>query len=58
MPFDLETLDVRGSPVRILDDVAYDTFAGSAHFDFSQTGTFVYRSRGAGSGLQDNAMAG
>lgn len=52
LSFNLDTLDARGSPVRILDDVAYDTFAGSAHFDFSQTGTFVYKRRGAASGLR------
>ena len=50
--FDVEKLEVRGTPVRILDDVAYNTLLGSAHFDFSQTGTFVYRSRGAGKGLR------
>jgi serine/threonine-protein kinase len=52
LPFDPDTLEARGSSVRILDDIAHDTFAGSAHFDFSQTGTFVYKSRGAGSGLR------
>jgi serine/threonine-protein kinase len=51
LPFDIEKLEVRGAPVRILDDVAYNAQFGSAHFDFSQTGTFVYRSRSAGNGL-------
>jgi serine/threonine-protein kinase len=52
MPFDISKLEVRGTPVRILDDIAYNTDAGSAHFDFSQTGTFVYRSRAVGNGLR------
>jgi serine/threonine-protein kinase len=52
MPFDIQKLEVRGTPVRILDDVAYNTQLGSAQFDFSQTGIFVYRSRSAGNGLR------
>jgi serine/threonine-protein kinase len=50
VPFDLDRLDVRGTPVPVLGEVAYDTAFGAAQFDFSRTGTLVYRS-GAGSGL-------
>jgi Tol biopolymer transport system component len=47
VPFDLDRLEVRGTPVPVVEDVAYSTFDGSAQFDFSQNGMFVYRS-GAG----------
>ena len=43
VPFDLDRLEVRGTPVRILDDVAFDTVTGSGQYDVSRTGTLVYR---------------
>jgi Tol biopolymer transport system component len=43
VPFDLERLEVRGAPVRMLDDVAFDTVAGGAQYDVSRTGIVVYR---------------
>ena len=52
VPFDLETLAVRGTPAPVLDQVAYTSGNGSAQFDFSWTGTLVYESGGAvGGGL-------
>jgi serine/threonine-protein kinase len=51
VPFDLDRLEVHGSPTPVLDQVAYDTASGSAQIDFSQTGTLVYRSSKAGAGL-------
>ena len=50
VPFDLDRLEVHGTPVPVLDQVGYGIY-GSAQLDFSQTGTLIYRSGGAGSGL-------
>jgi hypothetical protein len=47
VPFDLDTLAVRGTPAPVLDQVAYNAGNGSAHLDFSRSGTLVYRSGGA-----------
>jgi len=51
VPFDLDRLELRGTPVPLLDQVNYNSTYGSAQFDFSQTGTLIYHSGGAGSGL-------
>jgi serine/threonine-protein kinase len=55
VPFDLERLEVRGTPVPVLEDVAYSTATGSAEIDFSGassgSGTLVYRSSRVGGGL-------
>ena len=51
VPFDLNRLEVRGTPAPVLGEVAYNSVYGSAEFDFSRTGTLAYRSGGAGSGL-------
>jgi Tol biopolymer transport system component len=40
--FDREKLEVRGSPVPLLEDVAANASTGGGQFDFSSTGTFVY----------------
>ncbi len=46
IPFDLETLETRGTAVPVLDDVAYAVL-GTGHFAVSRTGTLIYRrSRG------------
>jgi serine/threonine-protein kinase len=50
VPFDLEKLEVRGTPVPVVEQVAYSTLDGSAQLDFSRSGTVVYRS-GAGARL-------
>jgi serine/threonine-protein kinase len=44
MPFDLGRLETRGTPLPVLEEVAYNIRQGSAQFDFSQAGTAVYRS--------------
>jgi serine/threonine-protein kinase len=46
VPFDLDRLETQGTPVPVLEKVAYDTRFGSAQFAFSQTGTLLYRSAG------------
>jgi Tol biopolymer transport system component len=51
VPFDLDRLEVRGTPVPVLDQVSYNGTNGSAQLDFSQSGTLIYRSGGAGGGL-------
>jgi serine/threonine-protein kinase len=51
VPFDLDRLEVHGTPTPVLKDIAYDTANGAAEIDFSRTGTLVYRSSKAGSGL-------
>jgi serine/threonine-protein kinase len=51
VPFDLDRLDVHGTPAPVLDQVRYTAAQGSAQLDFSQTGTLIYRSGGAGGGL-------
>jgi eukaryotic-like serine/threonine-protein kinase len=42
-PFDPARLELLGSPVPVLEDVAYDDVGGSAAVDASRTGTLVYR---------------
>ena len=51
VPFDMDRLEVRGTPAPVLDQVGYNPVSGSAQLDFSQTGTLIYRSGGAGGGL-------
>lgn len=43
VPFDLERLETRGTAVPVLNDVAYNNPTGVGQFDFSRTGTLVYR---------------
>jgi Tol biopolymer transport system component len=50
VPFDLDRLEVHGTPVPVLDKVSYDAY-GSAQFDLSQKGSLIYRSGDAGGGL-------
>ena len=52
MPFDLDTLAVRGTSTPLLEQLAYSAnISGSAQLDFSRSGTLVYRNGGAGSGF-------
>ena len=48
VPFDVGKLEIRGTPVPVLEEVAYNPFTGSAQFDFSggpsDSGTLIYRS--------------
>ncbi len=50
VPFDLETLGVRGTPSPVLEQVSYAPDFGYAQFAFSETGTLVYKSGGAETG--------
>jgi serine/threonine protein kinase/Tol biopolymer transport system component len=43
IPFDLDKLETHGTAVPVLDDVAYTSTNGAGQFDFSRTGTLVYR---------------
>ena len=47
VPFDVDRLEVHGTPAPVLDQVGYNAAMGSAQLDFSQTGTLIYRSGGA-----------
>jgi serine/threonine protein kinase/Tol biopolymer transport system component len=51
VPFDVDALAVRGTPSPVLDQVAYSSGNGAAQFDFSGSGTLLYRGGTAGSGL-------
>jgi WD40-like Beta Propeller Repeat len=51
VPVDLEKLEVQGTPTPVLNDVGYSTQFGFAQFDFSRSGTLVYRNGGGASGL-------
>jgi serine/threonine-protein kinase len=51
VPFDVDRLEVHGTPVPVLDQVGYSAGQGSAQLDFSQNGTLIYRSGGAVGGL-------
>jgi serine/threonine protein kinase len=50
VPFDLDTLEVRGSPALVLEQVGYAVENGSAQLDFSRSGTLVYRRAGPSGG--------
>ena len=55
VPFDIDRLEVRGTPAPVLEGVGYSTAFGSAQFDFSRApsgpGTLVYRTGTSGGGL-------
>jgi serine/threonine-protein kinase len=51
VPFDLDTLALRGTPTPLVEQVAYSANVGSAQLDFSRSGTLVYRNGGAGGGF-------
>jgi serine/threonine protein kinase/Tol biopolymer transport system component len=42
--FDLDRLEIRGTPVPVLDDVAANSGQGGGQLAFSGAGTFIYRS--------------
>jgi serine/threonine-protein kinase len=48
VPFDLERLEVRGVPTRVLEPVGYSRRSGIGQIDFSRTGNAVYRAWSAG----------
>jgi serine/threonine protein kinase len=43
VPFDPIRLELRGSPFRVVEGVAYNRTAGSAELDVSRTGVLLYR---------------
>jgi serine/threonine-protein kinase len=43
VPMDLSTLSVHGTPIPLLDNVAYSSLFGYAQMDVSDTGMLVYR---------------
>jgi len=49
VPFDLGRLELHGAASPVLDQVNYSPINGSAQFNFSQTGTLIYRGGQAGS---------
>jgi Tol biopolymer transport system component len=49
-PFDSQTLQLRGTPTPMLENVAYSTIFGYAQYAVSEDGTLVYR-RAPGNGL-------
>ncbi len=51
IPFDSNALELRGTPVRVLDEIAYSAAFGCAQIDFTQTGALVYRTSRTGQGL-------
>ena len=46
VPFDPDKLETRGTAVPVLDDVADEPWFSAGQFDFSRTGTLVYRRAG------------
>jgi serine/threonine-protein kinase len=50
VPFDLDRLEVRGTPVPLLEDVAYQSRSGGSQFQVSRSGTLVYRKAGGSPG--------
>ena len=48
IPFDVDTLETRGTAVPVLDDVAYQPLTGTSQLDVSRTGTLVYRRASGG----------
>jgi serine/threonine-protein kinase len=52
VPFDLDRLEVRGTPIQVIEEVGYAPDNGWAHLDFSRSGTVLYRKASlAGTGL-------
>jgi Tol biopolymer transport system component len=50
VPFDIDKLETHGSPLPILNDIAYSASVGVALLDVSQTGTLLYGSGAGGLG--------
>jgi serine/threonine-protein kinase len=51
VPFDLDRLEIRGTPTPVLEEVEYSAASGAAQIDFSRNGTLVYRSSKVAAGL-------
>jgi serine/threonine-protein kinase len=50
-PFDPDRLELRGNATPVVERVSASNLYGFAEFDFSRTGTLIYRSGAVGSGL-------
>jgi serine/threonine protein kinase/dipeptidyl aminopeptidase/acylaminoacyl peptidase len=48
LPFDVDSLEIRGVPTRVLEPVGYSRRSGFGQIDCSRTGTLVYRAWSAG----------
>ena len=53
VPFDLDRLEIRGTPTPVQDEVSANAISGAGQFDFSRTGTFIYFS---GKGQSQSAI--
>jgi hypothetical protein len=51
VPFDQDKLEIHGTPVPIVDDVAFNGTLGAGQLSFSRSGTLVYRRSGGDAGL-------
>ncbi|MGH9141278.1 MAG: protein kinase domain-containing protein [Vicinamibacterales bacterium] len=51
VPFDVDTLETRGTALPVVEDVAFNAAWGTAQLAFSRTGTLVYRKSGDDTGL-------
>jgi hypothetical protein len=51
VPFDLNLLEVRGTPTPLLEQFAYSSSNGFAQFEFSRNSTLVYRQGIGGGGM-------
>ena len=56
MPFDLDSLELTGTPFPVLEHITSNPVHGSAQYDFSQTGILVY-SEGSAIGRQATVVA-
>ena len=52
VPFDLDSLETRGTALPVLADVAYQPLSFESQFDVSRTGTLVYRKTASGAAYQ------
>ena len=46
VPFDLDSLEVRGAPAPVLEGIAYSTITGGPQLSSTETGMFLYRKGG------------
>src|SRR5207244_2135390 len=55
-PFSTKTLNVSGKPIRVANEVVFDTATGRSSFDVSDTGVLTYyvNTLGTGGGGQDS----
>lgn len=58
VPFDQDKLEIHGTPVPIVDDVAFNGTLGAGQLSFSRSGTLVYRRSGGDAGLTHRCLAG